>query len=220
MLNRKVFEHNGDLIEYIFDTPKDFDVNKKYPVIFYLHGYGFVNTDFDALIARCPLRRERIPDDLPFILVVPKCNKQSWIFNFERLCAFVNEIINLPSVDKEKVYLTGSSMGGYTCWMLLQAHKEWFTAATICCGGGQYWAGSLGAFNDVAIKAVHGALDTTVLPRESEIMAKRINQAGGNVELIIYPELAHDVWTKTFEDKKTYYWFLEQNIKEIKNGRN
>lgn len=210
MLEKKHFIKGDYEIEYIFDTPNNFDQTKKYPVIFYMHGYGFVKNSFEYLVGSCPLRRERIPDQLPFILVAPKCNEESWLFRFETVSEFIKSIIDLPFIDKDKVFLTGSSMGGYTSWMLLQAHKEWFTASVICCGGGQYWAGGIGSFNGVAIKAVHGALDTTVLPREAEIMAQKINNAGGNVELIIHPDLAHDVWTRTFTDEKLYYWFLEQ----------
>lgn len=210
MLEKRFFAKDNFSIEYIFDTPNGFSEKKKYPVIFYMHGYGFVNNNFNYLIERVPLRRERIPDNLPFILVVPKCNEQSWIFHFEKVCDFIKSIIDLPFIDKEKIFLTGSSMGGYASWMLLQARKEWFTAAAICCGGGQYWAGGVGTFNGIAIKAVHGALDTTVLPRESEIMAEKINNAGGKVELIIHNDLAHDVWSRTFSDINLYYWFLEQ----------
>jgi hypothetical protein len=44
-------------------------------------------------------------------------------------------------------------------------------------------------------------------------MAKKLNERGGNAELIIYDDLqtnvAHDVWTRTFTDVKTYEWLLQ-----------
>ncbi len=41
-------------------------------------------------------------------------------------------------------------------------------------------------------------------------MAEKINNAGGNCELIIHDDLGHDVWTRTFTDLNTYKW-LDEN---------
>ncbi|MBQ3220374.1 MAG: prolyl oligopeptidase family serine peptidase [Clostridia bacterium] len=165
-----------------------------------------MNSDIEGLKARCPLQRARIPDNMPFILIAPHCDKTSWLLEFETLCAFMDYIYQSDFCDQSRIYLTGSSMGGYTAWMVLMARKELFSAAVICCGGGQYWANF--EYKDLPIRLVHGALDTTVLPSESEIMAERINAIGGKVELTVHEHLAHDVWTVTFTDSKTYEWLL------------
>jgi predicted peptidase len=96
-------------------------------------------------------------------------------------------------------------MGGYACWLLVQSMPDFFAGAVICCGAGQYWATVTKAFNNTPIMAVHGKQDTTVLPRESEIMAERINESGGSVVLTLLDN-GHDVWTDIFTDSKTYYW--------------
>ncbi len=191
--------------DYVIDYPNNFDSSKKYPVMFYLHGYGFVKNNIEHLSQNCPLRRERLPEDLDFILVAPLCNDVTWIAYYEALRAFIKYIEDMPYCNREKVYLSGSSMGGYTCWMLLQTDSELFSAAVICCGDGQYWAASVGSFS-IPIMAVHGSRDAAVLCRESEIMAEKINENGGNCKLVIHEDLAHDVWTRTFTDCDTYYW--------------
>ncbi len=206
MLEKKIYSGFTEEIEYIIDYPENFDKNKTYPVMFYIHGYGIVNKGLDYLIEKCPVRRERLPEGSDFIIVAPQCKRQTWIEIFESLVAFIKDIIALPFINDKKVYLSGSSMGGYTSWMLVQTNKQLFTAAVICCGGGNYWAASRNSFNGIPIKAVHGANDTTVLPRESEILAKNINYYGGSVELIIHGDLSHDVWTRTFTDINTYNW--------------
>ena len=205
------FEYSGNEIEYLVDYPKNFDRNKKYPLIFYIHGYGFVGKDILDLAERCPVSRDRIPEELDFIIVAPLCKNESWIFKFETVCKFIDSIAEKPFVDKGRIYLTGTSMGGYTSWMLLQCKKTFFAAAVVCCGGGQYWAARIGSFNNIPIKAVHGKLDDTVFWRESEIMAECINSAGGNCELVLHDDLAHDVWTRTFSDKDTYYWLMKNH---------
>ncbi len=173
-------------------------------MLVYLHGYGFVKANIEGLKARCPLQREYIPDDVPFILIVPHCTQTSWLFRFETLCAFFDYVSGLPYCDSSRLYLAGTSMGAYSAWMVLLAKKELFTATVICCGGGPYWGAEF--YTDLPIRLVHGEKDLTVLPRESEIMAERINSMGGKVELVIHKELAHDVWTITFNEPKTYRW--------------
>ncbi len=205
MFTRAQFEYKGYVLDYLIDYPNDYKKGKKYPVMFYIHGYGLVGNTPERLETLCPLRRERLPNDLPFILVAPQCREKSWLFIFETLNAFVSDVISRDFCDKNKVYLSGSSMGGYASWMLVQADKDRFSAAVICCGGGQYWAAGIGSFNGLAIRAVHGKNDLTVLPRESQILVERINLSGGNAQLILL-DTAHDVWTPTFTNQETYYW--------------
>ena len=206
MYVEKVFACKSEELVYYIDYPRQYDCTKQYPVIIYLHGYGGVLSSKERFRDTCILQRERIPDGLDFILIAPHCTQKSWLFRFETLCAFVDEITSMPFVDVSRVYLCGSSMGGYSTLMLLLAKPDTFSASIVCCGGGQYWAANF--YKDIPIRLIHGALDTTVLPRESEIMAERINAAGGKAELIVHKDLAHDVWSVTFTSSETYQWLL------------
>ena len=95
-------------------------------------------------------------------------------------------------------------------WDILLVEKELFAAAVICCGGGQYWAAGIGAYNDIPLKIIHGEQDGTISPRESEIMYETIKANGGNAEVILYEDLAHDVWTRAFSDAGLYGWLAKQ----------
>ncbi len=206
MVEKKLFKGYTTDIEYIVDYPENFDKNKKYPVLFYIHGYGMVNKGLDFIIEACPAQRRYFHEGCEFIKVVPACTRVSWLEIFESLVALINEVLSLPYINEKKSYLTGTSMGGYTCWFLLYTNARLFTAAVVCCGGGHYYAADTKAFNCLPIRAVHGRLDETVLCRESEIMAERINAHGGEVELIIHEDLDHNVWSVTFSDPETYRW--------------
>ena len=206
MFTEKEYLHNGNVIRYLVDYPANYEDGRKYPIIIYLHGYGFVHADLEHLKSNCPIRRERIPKDMPFIIVAPHCSETSWLFKSETLSSFFDFIISSKDCDDKKVYLCGSSMGAYASWWFLLAKKDVFAASVLCCGGGPYWAGGL--YGNLPIKLVHGKKDETVLCRESEIMAERINEAGGNVEITLHDDLAHDVWTITFTNTDTYKWLL------------
>lgn len=206
MFIEKNFEWNGHTIPYLIDFPEGYSPERQYPVLVYLHGYGFVFSDIERLKSECPVRRERIPENLPFVLIAPKCSEINWLFHFETLSAFFDHIADLPFCDRSRFYLCGTSMGAYTSWIVLMAKQNFFAAAVICCGGGPYWGSQF--FKDTPIRLVHGGKDPTVLPRESEIMASKINEKGGNVEVIMHENLAHNVWTVTFSDPETYKWLL------------
>lgn len=199
---------NTDDFDYLIDYPKDYENGKKYPVLIYLHGMGNVGRGIERLATVCPVRRERMGDDMPFVIVAPTCDCCNWTVAFERLQKFISNVICSNYADKSRVYLCGSSMGGYTCWNLLIARPDLFAAAVICCGGGMYFDA---ARIKIPVIAVHGEQDTTVLPRESVIMTERINGSGGNAKLILHNDLSHDVWTRTFTDKETYKWLLEKH---------
>lgn len=199
------FKINDYSLDFAIDYPKEFSEKGKYPVIFYFHGIGGVYQGVDYIAAGCPVRRERMTEDMPFIIVAPACMDYTWFENFSNVVTFIKDVISREYVDEKRVYLSGSSMGGYTSWMLSVMHPELFAAAAICCGGGMYWAGHRITF---PVRAYHGMLDTAVLPRESEIMVEKINAAGGRAELILYEHADHDAWTPTFTNLETYEWLL------------
>lgn len=211
MFISELFNENDKRLSYVIDYPDDFDKNKKYPLIFYFHGMGMVRNGIQKVIDCVPVRRERMPKDTSFIIVAPYCESFTWIECFETLTAFTDYIIGQDFVDKNRVYITGSSMGGYTCWAQAVMYPEKFAAAVICCGGGMYFAANRISF---PVWAFHGKLDDTVLPRESEIMVEKMNNSGGNAKLTMVEDCAHSVWEKAFTSHDTYYWLLNN----IRNG--
>lgn len=208
MFELKTFSNEKSRIEYAIDFPKGFDNSKKYPVVFYFHGMGMVRTSVENVAKSVPVRRERMDDDMPFIIVAPHCHGFTWIEIFEQLTDFVDFIIDLDYTDENRIYMTGSSMGGYTCWMQAVMFPEKYAAGAICCGGGLYWAANR---IDFPVWAFHGKIDTCVLPRESEIMIECVNNSGGNGKLTLCDGIGHDVWNVAYGSKETYKWLLEQH---------
>ena len=86
----------------------------------------------DRLATICPVNRERMNEDMPFVIVAPTYDEHNWIIAFETLQKFISNVIKNEYVDKSRIYLCGSSMGGYTCWNLLIAKPDIFAAAAEC----------------------------------------------------------------------------------------
>ena len=210
MFKTDLYNKNGDKLRYIIDFPNNYDKGKKYPVVFYFHGMGMVCNGIKKVIDCVPVRREYMADDMAFIIVAPYCESFTWIECFEKLTSFIDYIISQDYADKDRIYITGSSMGGYTCWAQAVMFPEKFAAAVICCGGGMYFAANRIKF---PVWAFHGKLDSIVFPRESEIMVEQINKTGGEAKLTVVDDCAHEVWNVAFKSSDTYYWLLSKRRK-------
>lgn len=56
MFEERSFVKNGNTIKYLIDFPEYYDEKKKYPVMIYLHGSGFVKNGIDYF-SRSVMRR-------------------------------------------------------------------------------------------------------------------------------------------------------------------
>ena len=137
---------------------------------------------------------------------------------FDNLKRLVTEVTAYDSVDRSRVYLMGSSMGGYATWQLAMSMPTAFAAIVPICGGGMYW--NAARLVNVPVRAFHGALDHTVLVEESVKMVDAVNKNGGNAKLTVYPNNGHDAWSDTYSNPEVYEWLLgnvNKNDLELKD---
>ena len=195
---------------YIQYLPKDFDENKEYPLVFFLHGAGERGDDLDVAMRHGYMKYVREEGkEYPFICVAPQCPfDKYWGCYTESLIAFLEDIIATLPVDKSRVYLTGLSMGGTGTWMLAMACPEKFAALAPVCGSGIYWYGE--AVKDIPIMMYHGDCDTIVPITESINMLNAVNKRGGNAQLEICYGVDHDAWNNAYGDDKLLNRMLAQ----------
>ena len=202
-------------LRYIIKYPDGFSSEKKYPIILFLHGAGTRGDDISKLVAHPFFVLTEKHEEFPFVCVAPLCSENTWFDIWEHLQALVNEIANLPFVDKERIYVMGASMGGYATWQLAMSMAEYFAAVVPICGGGMYW--NAGRLVNVPIWAFHGAKDTTVLLEESIKMVDAVKCHGGDAKLTVYPENGHNAWSDTYSNPEVFSWLLQH---QNRNNRN
>ena len=148
--------------------------------------------------------------EFPFIVVSPQCPDE-YFWNDDLLLALLDEIEENYRVDKNRIYVTGLSMGGHGTWSLALAQPNRFAAIAPVCG----WSHPV-EFCKIAhipIWIFHGAKDFVVPVSASEQMVEKLKSCGGsNVKLTIYPEANHDSWTETYNNEELYKWLLEQSL--------
>lgn len=197
--------------KYLLFLPADYgQKQQRWPLIMFLHGASERGDDLKKVKVHGPPKIVENRKDFPFIVVSPQCPEDDWwTGKVEVLINLLDDIVARYKVDKERVYLTGLSMGGYGTWSLASVHPERFAAIAPICGGGKRFMAM--RLKDIPVWVFHGAKDKTVPLKESEEMVNAIRNRGGNAKFTIYPDAGHDSWTETYNNQKLYDWFLEQS---------
>ena len=211
-------------IGYLLYLPFNYYKSKKsrYPLIIYIHGTGSQGTNLLLL------KRDTLPKlveqkkDFPFIVISPQyeLSKDYSVDNglsIESFKEFYNCIIKKYKVDINRVYLTGASFGGYMTWNIAINYPDKFAAIVPVCGFGvvenlykyAHLPKNLINIKNLPIWVFHGAKDSEVPIKQSEIIVNELKKIGNDVKFTIYPDLDHDCWTVTYHNEELYKWFLK-----------
>ncbi len=191
--------------------PKDFDVTKEYPLVFFLHGAGERGDNLDLAVSHSYMKQVKEKGrDFPFIFIAPQCpSGKYWGCYIESLIAFLDYITEALPIDKKRIYLTGLSMGGTGAWLLSMACPEKFAAIAPVCGSGICWYAE--AVKDIPIFMVHGDCDTIIPINESINMLHAVNSKGGNAKLHICHGVGHGSFGRAYGNDELLNWMLEQS---------
>ena len=197
--------HNFGYVTYL---PKDFDESKSYPLVLFLHGAGERGEDLELACELGYMKYVREEGkEYPFIFVAPQCpaNKY-WGCYTESLIAFMDYICDTLPVDKERIYLTGLSMGGYGTWFTAMAKPELFAAIAPICGGGMAWNAKV---LTMPVWAFHGAEDNIVSTVQSDEMVAKLKECSKDVTYSRIDGVGHNVWEYAYT-KELMEWLLSK----------
>ena len=166
-------------LNYLLYLPKDYDKQDAWPLVLFLHGAGERGDDLNLVKKHGPPKLIEAGKEYPFIVISPQCPKDnSWTWQLRELTALVDDATARHKVDKDRVYLTGLSMGGFGTWALAAYQPDRFAAIIPICGGGEQLMTR--RLTHIPIWAFHGAKDPVVPLRRSEEMVQALEKAKGN----------------------------------------
>ena len=197
---------------YVKYVPSDIAGGEKYPLVIFLHGAGERGDDLDVASRHGYMKHVRESGrEYPFIFVAPQCpDKKFWGCYTESLIAFIDYICETLPVDRDRVYLTGLSMGGTGTWMLAMAEPDRFAAIAPICGSGIYWFGE--ALVNTPIMVYHGDCDNVVPIENSMEMIKSVNMRGGNAQIKVLKGVWHNAWDAAYEGDELWTWLLSHKL--------
>ncbi len=123
-------------IRYLLFLPKGYQADgPAMPVILFLHGAGERGKDIELVKKWGPPRIVENNAAFPFIVVSPQCPQgRGW--HVPRLLKLVDHVCESLNADRERLYVTGLSMGGRSTWDLIAAAPRRFAAGIPLCGPG------------------------------------------------------------------------------------
>jgi len=217
----------GETLPYRLLKPKVYDAEQAYPLVVFLHGMGERGSDNVSQLVNGV--SEFFASDaamvrFPAVVIAPQCpdgedmNEASWsnwrdetrgITKPTRLALEIVEAMREQfTIDSDRMYIGGLSMGGFGTWDVIQEYPDLFAAAFPICGGGDPEKAERIA--SLPLWVFHGAKDETVPPQLSRDMVRAIQEAGGHPGYSEYPDVGHDSWTNAFEEPRLLAWLFSQ----------
>lgn len=240
LFKKEVFVKGKDSLMYRMLYPTQYDINKKYPVVLFLHGAGERGSDNEKqLVHGSKLFLDSTNRaKYPAFVIFPQCPENSFwakmkreldnqadsLGNFkfistgapnkplELVDKLIDSFARTPQVDNKKIYIAGLSMGGMGTFELLWRKPGFFAAAVPICGGGDPQKVNVYA-QDFPVWVFHGASDNVVPVSNSRLMVNSLKNAGAKVKYTEYPGVGHDSWNNTFAEPDLLKWMFDQEKK-------
>lgn len=220
----------GTQLNYRIYIPENYDESKSYPMILFLHGADQRGNDnvSQIKVGISEAFKDTSSPIYDCIVVAPQCpaddkwvNVKAWTFvdyeatsirESDSLAAVVELIAKLQSkysIDKNRLYATGLSMGGYGTWDLLVRHPKLFAAAMPLCGGADYRQAS--RIKNIPIWTFHGEKDEIVPCIGTEKMVAELEKLGGNCKYTPIPDAGHAIWPEVYAREDVIPWLLSHS---------
>jgi predicted esterase len=236
-LNRKIVLH-GTTYRFQVYLPEEYrrDDRKSWPIVLFLHGRGERGAEgmWQTQVGLPQAVRDH-PERWPFIFVLPQCPLGSFWTDAAMLQMAMATLDHESAefhADPQRTYLAGLSMGGYGAWELARLNPHRWAAIAIA-SGGIFWsyaperwqqaatlpAEYARALGKTPIWLFHGTEDTTVNPRQSELMYEAFKANNGHIRLWLYQGLRHDSWTRAFNEPELPRWLLAHHTESKPGGK-
>lgn len=214
-------------LNYRIYAPEDAGVAGPLPMVVFLHGAGQRGGDNDShLVHGARAIRAFIEShNQPAVIIAPQVPEgEQWVNTpwgdarhtmpaepsrtMRLLIGLIRATIAQGGVDRDRVYITGLSMGGFGTWDVISRVPELFAAAIPICGGGD--TAQAEQIAGLPVWVFHGDADQVVMVSRSRDMVDAITAVGGAPRYTEYPDIEHDSWTQTYSNNEVMQWLFAQ----------
>jgi predicted peptidase len=216
-------DKTGNKMPYRLFVPAGYDPGQKYPMIFWLHGANGRGSDNLKQVSGGNENGTHVwttaanQAQLPAFVLAPQCPEDHYWSEPENneispqlqtaldiLAAVQKEF----SIDADRIYLAGQSMGGLGVWTLLQTQPDRFAAALVLCAFDNFT--NPRAIARVPLWVFQGDADLVVPVDLVRQMVKDLKKAGARPRYSEYHNAGHDVWLKAFAEPDLVPWLAAQ----------
>lgn len=212
-------------------VPADYDHVRRWPAMLFLHGSGERGSDGvkPTEVGLGPALADGTAA-VEAIVVFPQCPEaEHWVGPARAIAmAALDAVEKEWSIDRNRVSLTGISMGGAGAWVLAAEHpKRWSAVAPVCgwvvrppnltsipdnhlpwLGEGDARPAAIAErLQSLPVWILHGAADQTVPVAESRRMASLL---GANAAYTEFPGVGHNAWDPAYRTTGVAAWLVRQ----------
>ncbi len=228
--SKDVFYFGNDSINYRILDPY-FGENEPVPLFIFLHGSGERGIDNNSQLVHGSKLFLKETEKIEFnsYVIFPQCPKNSrwsyhkedpWIKNNledkKSISLYGNLVIELiqhlikeKNIDKNRIYISGLSMGGYGVFDLVSNRPEIFAAAAPICGGSDIEL--LQNATEVPFWIFHGDMDRVVSVENSRKAYNfLLEKSKTNILYTEYKGVYHNAWDFVFKEENFFDWFFKK----------
>jgi pimeloyl-ACP methyl ester carboxylesterase len=199
----------------LYGNPR-WKATERYPLVIWLHGAGQSGSDNEAQMggATKPFTEEANQEERPCFVLAPQCPDRAIGFRNEvaaNLMTLIRSLCDALPIDENRIYLTGSSMGGSGSWYLGTENPGVFAAIIPLCGGGD--PSKAAALKETPLWAFHGDKDEDVPLERSTSMIAAIKAAGGTMaQITILEGEGHLITSVVYAKPELHEWIFAQTL--------
>ena len=189
---------------YSVRPPSDYNDSKQYPIFIFLHG-GVTN---DWFFTNFLTNNFHIPQNDSYIIVRPSKLQMDW--DPKKVLDVLEDVKTQMSVDDDRVYLTGLSMGGRGTFIVAAELPDYF-AAIMPLSPHHTPYSYLPLAEEVAhlpIWMSHGDSDNTSSYDLASQMAQELQDLGAEIEIHTVIGGEHGGWFSIYSDPVVMEWML------------
>lgn len=203
---------DGQERKYTVFVPPQYVLHKKkkWPVVVFLHGSGECGKDgVKQTTVGLPTLLAADPAKYPFIVVMPQA-ADLWYRGDNAVAVWMalDEVLKKYRTNRDRIYLTGLSMGGFGTWELAVTRPDVFAAIVPICGLAP--TEFLPNIVHLPVWAFHGAADPNVPVKGSRDAVAELKRLGAKPKYTEYPGVGHNCWDAAYRTKKLWSWLLEK----------
>lgn len=207
-------------------VPRNYDSARSYPLVIMLHGAGsnhrlalkrvFGKSNLPGESDAIASRYFQPWDDVDYIVAAPFARGTMGYEGIPEadVLQVIDECFANFNIDRNRVYLTGLSMGGGGTLYIGLSHPDLFAAiAPVCPAPPAAFFDVTGNALNLPVAIFQGGADPVVKSEGVRQIVSDLQDAGTMVEYVEFPGVQHNVWENAYADGAIFKWFdgIERN---------
>ena len=212
-------------MSYLVHLPNDYAATKdKKPLFIYLCGNTHQGSDLTGMLNEGPAMYlnevQKLREYFPFVGLFPQPPEgMRWDTPGmdDATVAIIEKIISVYRIDSDRVYITGSSMGGKGTWIVALKAPKMFAAISPMSSVAVEPNRAAKLLKHVPMWLVVGSDDGGYFDGTKE-MYKAVHDGGGDAKLTVIPNGGHEACRLYYPEPKFYDWLLTHKRGELKDA--